>query len=246
MLELALSMPLHLNEIRLDSPPPLTDVEYVELQGEPGTPLAGYCLACVDETGVLTGFLPLWGKIQDDGFLVASGSIDMYNVDLIAELGLPDAVNATVFLVKTDDYVSPGTVVDANLDGAMDQEYWTEVDSLAVRWSPWGHVYSDTIIGDGDGFVIYGAQKCPDTGNWAVLPSAFSETSDTPHEANPPCGGWICFGDLNGDLQIGSGDLSIVLGSYGQSFVPADLDQSGVVDAGDIAIILGSWGPCEL
>ncbi len=49
-------------------------------------------------------------------------------------------------------------------------------------------------------------------------------------------------GELNGDGCIGSGDLSILIGSWGASGVLADLDDDGTVGSFDLAILLGNWG----
>ncbi len=52
-----------------------------------------------------------------------------------------------------------------------------------------------------------------------------------------------CPADLDGDGQVGSADIAILLGAWGTAG-PGDLDGSGVVGSGDVAILLGSWGPC--
>ncbi len=48
-------------------------------------------------------------------------------------------------------------------------------------------------------------------------------------------------GDLNFDGCIGSGDLSILIGRWGQSGT-GDLDGDGMVGSNDLAILLGTWG----
>lgn len=53
-----------------------------------------------------------------------------------------------------------------------------------------------------------------------------------------------CPVDLNGDGSVGSADLAVLLGSWGNALSQADLDGSGEVGASDLAILLGSWGPC--
>jgi len=245
MLTAFLSAMIHLNEIRVDSLPPFTDIEYVELSGDPGASLSGLSVACVDQDGVLTGFVPLSGSIDPDGFSVVSGSVSMPNVDLISDLGLPDSKNLTVFLLVDTPYMVPGNVVDNDHDGSLDVS-WEIQDSLAIRWGEHGHVYSPNVIGDGNGIVIFGARKCPDSGDWSLLPSVFGYTVETPHAANPPCTGTIgCEGDIDGDGQVDATDLAFLLGSLGGSFPPADLDHDGTVTQEDLAILLGSWGACN-
>jgi hypothetical protein len=51
-------------------------------------------------------------------------------------------------------------------------------------------------------------------------------------------------GDINGDMIVDSGDLAIVLASWGAvSFGnnPADIDGDGTVGSGDLAILLANW-----
>lgn len=54
-----------------------------------------------------------------------------------------------------------------------------------------------------------------------------------------------CPADLDGDGQVGSSDLSILLGNWGTADAASDLDASGAVGSADLSILLGSWGPCS-
>ena len=46
-------------------------------------------------------------------------------------------------------------------------------------------------------------------------------------------------------VQVGNGaDLSQLLGSWGTTSGPADIDGSGLVDGADLAALLGNWGNC--
>lgn len=56
--------------------------------------------------------------------------------------------------------------------------------------------------------------------------------------------GSACPADINGDGQVGSTDLAMLLGDWGAADSPADLDSSGDVGSTDLGIMLGSWGPC--
>ncbi len=53
--------------------------------------------------------------------------------------------------------------------------------------------------------------------------------------------------DLNGDLVVGSADLSILIGSWGDcgdpQDCPADIDGNGTVGSEDLALLIGLWGP---
>ena len=53
-----------------------------------------------------------------------------------------------------------------------------------------------------------------------------------------------CLGDLDGDRQVGLGDLAILLAHYGMPAEPqdGDLTGDGVVDLGDLALLLSVYG----
>ena len=53
-----------------------------------------------------------------------------------------------------------------------------------------------------------------------------------------------CAADLDGDGQVNSADLALMLGSWGGGPGAADLDDSGDVGSSDLALLLGAWGPC--
>lgn len=57
-----------------------------------------------------------------------------------------------------------------------------------------------------------------------------------------------CPGDLDGDGTVGSGDLSILLGAWGNSGkgLSGDLDGDGAVGPADLAMLLAAWGPCPV
>ena len=69
--------------------------------------------------------------------------------------------------------------------------------------------------------------------------------ADTDGDIVPAQQALPCDGDLNGDGIVDGVDLAEVLGSWGQSDVPADIDGSGQVDGADLAAILGNWGFCQ-
>jgi len=54
-----------------------------------------------------------------------------------------------------------------------------------------------------------------------------------------------CQGDIDGDGQVGSSDLALLLGNWGLMTPSADFDQSGTVGSADLALLLGLWGPCQ-
>ncbi|TVQ34270.1 MAG: hypothetical protein EA376_00335 [Phycisphaeraceae bacterium] len=57
-----------------------------------------------------------------------------------------------------------------------------------------------------------------------------------------------CPADLDGDGSVGSSDLSILLGCWGQASglcAVADLTGDDLVGSADLSELLGSWGPCN-
>jgi hypothetical protein len=58
-----------------------------------------------------------------------------------------------------------------------------------------------------------------------------------------------CLGDLDGDWEVNTDDLWVLLNSWGQcsappALCPADLDSNGQVDVADLMILIGNWGFC--
>ncbi len=52
-----------------------------------------------------------------------------------------------------------------------------------------------------------------------------------------------CPWDLDGDGSVGSGDLALIIGFWGQTDVPGDFNGDGV-GSDDLAELIGNWGPC--
>ena len=53
----------------------------------------------------------------------------------------------------------------------------------------------------------------------------------------------VCAGDLDGDQNVGGGDLALLLSAWGQAG-PGDLSGDGTTDGMDLALLLAAWGPC--
>ncbi len=54
-----------------------------------------------------------------------------------------------------------------------------------------------------------------------------------------------CTADLTGDGQVGTDDLALLVGAWGDNpGHPADLNGNGIVNAADLAFLQGAWGPC--
>ncbi len=69
--------------------------------------------------------------------------------------------------------------------------------------------------------------------SWGICPSSFSEIRD------------FCEGDFDEDGDVGSADLAMLLGRYGQRDRTVDLNGDNFIDDTDVDILMANWGPCE-
>lgn len=100
---------------------------------------------------------------------------------------------------------------------------------------------------------ITGCSNLDDTGvfstfgkanTWSVCPD--DGVVHTQDFGGLPACATVCFGDLDGDGSVGSGDVAVALLDYGPCpTCSSDLDGNGDTDFGDIALILLSTGPCQ-
>jgi hypothetical protein len=95
------------------------------------------------------------------------------------------------------------------------------------------------FTGTGAGFLLFDSLICGNTsnvivGNWLNGGgNRFSSSCE------------MCIGDIDGDLTVGSSDLTNLLAAWGQSVPTADLNADTAVDGKDLGILLSSWGPCD-
>lgn len=261
---LAMTPPPILTEIRVDSLPPLADIEYIEISGVAKYPLDGLSLVVIGDaddipgpslgnSGVIESVTHLDGcrMPADRAMLVHSSNMLLTLPDLVAPLGLEDSDNLTILLVR-DCTCSVGDDLDLDDDGVLDALPWSEVlDSVAIAvatpgvGSEW--VYSNTVVGPAGGWMIFHITRCPDTGAWKSGDFFFHNfTEDTPGAPNPPCDGSLCTGDLDHDGSVGAQDLATVLAHWGEFGTVADINGDGLVGPQDLSILLTSWGDCEL
>ncbi|MFM7810020.1 MAG: lamin tail domain-containing protein, partial [Planctomycetota bacterium] len=75
-------------------------------------------------------------------------------------------------------------------------------------------------------------------------------TAPVPHNSASPApascsGGTPCPEDVDGDGQVSSGDIAVMLLDFGPcQGCSSDLDGDGQVSSGDVALLLLSYGPC--
>lgn len=246
---------LKLSEIRADSLPPLTGAEYVEITGIAGTPLDGISIVVVgrhellNEWGIVRAIVPLSGVIPADrAYLVVTSSVIFEeNIDLLADCGLGDAQNLSIFLAQnvSGDLVAGYTDLDADNDGVLDSVPWTTLDAVTfVDYLDQPSYCLPEVFGNG-GLFVFGAKQCLTYGTWSLLPFTYEGANETPGTLNPSCVFTLCYADLNANGFIDNADISIVLGSWGDYDGVGDVTQNGIVDASDLATIIGNWGPCN-
>lgn len=254
---------LKISEIRTDSLPPYTNVEYIELSGVAGTSLDGLSLVVVGRAnanrsfvlngGVVNAVVPLSGEIPEDRTYLVGNSWNMLfdQPDSPQGVGLDDLENLTILLVVGVPDFNPGMDLDLEDDGVLDDFPYVILDSIATQWqdvdSPnGGPVYSETVMGPNGGIVIFGATRCLATDEWTLLGYYYPGAGESPGDPNGWCLATICPGDLNDDGVCNGADLSIVLGAWGTFDGPYDFNQDGIVDASDVSMLLQQWGACDL
>jgi hypothetical protein len=106
----------------------------------------------------------------------------------------------------------------------------------ALNGAPRGTALIEALLFEGRSYTLV-------TSQWASFrdPGPYTLTITGP--AAIVVGG-PCPADLDGDDEVGAGDLATLIGSWGMAG-GADLDGDGVVGAGDLAILIGAWGPCD-
>ena len=53
-----------------------------------------------------------------------------------------------------------------------------------------------------------------------------------------------CFGDFDGDGEVGGADLTRLLADWGGGSGTTDLNEDGIVGGADLTILIAGWGDC--
>lgn len=250
---------VRLSEVRIDSLPPFKDVAYVELVGVAGEATDATIVVIGEawragwdhpDSGVVLYAIHVTAPIPADRCMLVSGApFLMQQPDLTGIVAIGSQQNVTVWLCPGQPVLATGDDIDADDDGQADGAFGV-ADSLAVVWKApppagdGGPVYSETTIGPAGGLVVWGGSRCIDGAGWSLLCGQYVCQSETPGTLNPPCLAFTCWGDYDSDGQVGTSDLSMVLGAWGASDGPYDLDRDGTVGPGDLALLLIAWGAC--
>ena len=108
----------------------------------------------------------------------------------------------------------------------------TEPEALAAQAGitvPTGVRMALPLAISADGYTIVGSARTPQGVQGFIL--------DLPRPASCPA-------DLNGDGQVASQDIAVLLSAWGTGAGPADLNGDGTVASQDIAVLLSAWGAC--
>ena len=54
-----------------------------------------------------------------------------------------------------------------------------------------------------------------------------------------------CAADIDGNGDVGVGDVLSIIEQWGLTNSPADLNNDGIVNVSDLLVVVGNWGPCN-
>jgi DNA-binding beta-propeller fold protein YncE len=193
-----------------------------------------------------TGWLGSKGKVQRAN-LDGTGLEDFVTDIRNGPIGLAvDALAGKVYWTKNAGAVDSGRIMRANLDGSDPETVIAEVDpeALLLDLAP-SKVYWTTFDYNAPAGMI---QRCNlDGTEFETLPveTVFPGGIAILHDPETPCPG-----DIDGDDDVDSEDLLILLANYGTtssaSYEDGDLDLDEDVDLSDLAELLSRYGTvCE-
>jgi len=186
-----------INEIRSDNPGADID-EYLELVGEPNTPLSGLTHLVIGDgaggSGVVESVVDLSGKsLSATGLFTIAKSSTLLNGNVTPDFVTPNlnfenSDNVTHLLVssftgaRNDD-------LDTNDDGTLDTSPWTEiVDSVALKETDPAtegeQLYSSVVVGPTGNSVPSHVYRCPNGFQIGLFDTSDANASDTPTMIN--------------------------------------------------------------
>ena len=191
---------LRISEFRIKQPGPDSD-HYLEITGEPGTPLDGLSYVVLgdagpDASGIVEYVLNLAGQtIPASGyFLVAEESFTLGTADFTWPINFEDVYNQTHLLVFNFDGAA-GADYDVENDCVLDAEPWAAVlDSVSLIGST-GCTYAEATVGPDAVFTPGHAYLCTPELVWSVGAFDPIEGTDTPGFENLGCEATLACGD---------------------------------------------------
>ena len=123
---------------------------------------------------------------------------------------------------------------------SVDNGPWVRAETITVNAGAWTR--SEWSIAD---FATPGATLrvrfvAQDTGTAGLLEAGVDDFEVSIGVCDQPA----CPADINGDSQVNSSDLTIVLAAWASADDASDINGDGVVDGLDLASILSAWGAC--
>jgi hypothetical protein len=158
--------------------------------------------------------------------------------DLIQGLNSDRVYSVGGFQIADSNSVDSGTFWSSNgRQGTFGNIPASDLESNEDPRSTAGIVVGGSVLYDvdGDGDFTLNQMDDPTTEDELYNVLLYIQPIQSPA---PPCPA-----DLDGDNQVGAGDLAILIGTWNQMGVPADFNGDGV-GADDLALLIGAWGPC--
>ena len=134
------------------------------------------------------------------------------------ETGTAENVNVLFYLDDTSNVISVETI---SMEG-------DNTELLIVPWTAIGGDHTIYVSLDPENAIV---ELNEDNNDASLIITVIEELEQ-------------CVGDLLVDRNVNPADLSILLGAWGQSNHPADLNGDNTVGAADLSLLLGNWGAC--
>ena len=175
-----------------------------------------YLLVASATSSAAGGSLPV---TQDFSFNTAMSATN-------GKVGLFNAVNSN----KACGSEIAGTLVDKLAYGTANCAEGTAVPALSITTG---------AVRNGDGTMDTDSNSA----DFSVVTAPTPRNSASPAPAT--CGGTPCPEDIDGDGQVSSGDIAVMLLDFGPcAGCASDLDGDGQTTSGDVALLLLSYGSC--
>lgn len=185
-------------------------------------------------------------SITWDSSSVSNGS---HQVKAIAYDTLGNSAPSTVITVSSNNVIPPVTLTVSGSPGTGSyniEATTTIAGDIRVEFSVDGTAYHTEneapywLFGDGNNSTL-------GNGTHTIVANVYDQNGSTilatgTKTITEGSGGGSKLGDLNGDNQVNSLDLTIVISKWGTNDASADLNKNGKVDSGDLALIIANWG----
>ena len=132
------------------------------------------------------------------------------------------------------------------IDVPYDTDRWVKIQTIIDIEDDWTQIYYDDelvteytwtggVLGDGGGALDVAVVDLFANGSTSVY---YDDLILEPLPTPP------CYWDLNGDGNVGIGDLLALFALWGTSGHGGDFNHDGTVGIGDMLLMFANWGPC--